>query len=60
MKEIIKTQANKRSDCVSLNINGKVTSDDKAVADSFNQYLTNVAQKLIDKMGPSANHFNDF
>ena len=41
-------------------INGKFTSDGKMVANSFNQYFTTVAQKLIDKMKPSTKDFKDF
>ena len=44
----------KRYDIISLNINGKLTTDNKTVADSFNKYFTTVAQTLIDKLGPAA------
>ena len=60
MKDIINTQANKRNEAITLSINGKITSDNKNVADSFNQYFTTVAQKLIDKLGPSTNHFTEY
>ena len=59
MNEIINTQANKRNNGISLNINGKVESDNITVASSFNKYFTTVAQKLIDKLGPSRKHFKD-
>ena len=60
MKEIISTHAKKRNDAISLNINGKLTSENKIVADSFNRYFTTVAQKLIDKLGPPTKHFRDY
>ena len=60
VKEIINTQPNKRNNGISLNINGKVESDNKTVANSFNKYFTTVAQKLIDKLGPSTKHFKDY
>ena len=60
MKEIINTQTNKRNNGISLNINSKVESDNKTVANSFNKYFTTVAQKLIDKLGPSTKHFKDY
>ena len=50
VKEIINTQAKKRNEGISLNINGKVESDNKTVANSFNKYFTTIAQKLIDKL----------
>ena len=60
MKEIINTHAKKRNDTISLNIDGKLNSDNKIVADSFNRYFTTVAQKLIDKLGPTTKHFRDY
>ena len=60
VKEIINTHAKKRNDAISLNINGKLNSDNKIVADSFNRYFTTVAQKLIDKLGPTTKHFRDY
>ena len=49
VKDISNTQAKKRNDGISLNINGKFTSDNKTVANSFNQYFITVAQKVIEK-----------
>ena len=60
VKDIINTQANKRNEAMTLNINGKIISDNKNVADSFNQYFTTVAHNLIDKLGPSTNHFTKY
>ncbi len=60
VKEIINTQAKKRNEGISLNINGKVESDNKTVANSFNKYFTTIAQKLIDKLGPSTKNFKDY
>ncbi len=59
VKEIINSQTNKRNNGISLNINGKVESDDKTVANSFDNYLTTVAQNLIEKLGPSTKHFTN-
>jgi len=56
VKEIINTHASKRNDGTSLIVNGKLTSDNQTVANSFNQYFTIVAQKLIDKLGPLTSH----
>ena len=60
VKEIINTHAKKRNDAISLNINAKLTSDNKIVADSFNRYFTTVVQKLIDKLEPKTKHFRDY
>ena len=60
MKAIINTQVNKGNEAMTFNINGKIISDNKNVADSFNQYFTTVAQKLLDKLGPSTNHFTKY
>ena len=49
---------NNRKHC--LLINGKFTSDGKMVANSFNQYFTTVAQKLLDKMKLSTKDVKDF
>ncbi len=60
VKEIINQQTNKTHNEINLNINGKLTSDKKAVADSFNQYFTTVAQKLIDKLRPTTDNFEKY
>ena len=60
MKEIIDTQAKKRNDIISLNINGKLTTDDKTVAESFKKYFTTVAQTLIDKLGLATKDFRNY
>ena len=60
MKEIINTHAKNRNDIISLNINGKLTTDNKTVADSFNKYFTTVAQMLIDKLGPATKDFRNY
>ena len=60
IKDISNTQAKKRNDGISLNINGKITSDNTTVANSFNQYFITVAQKLIDKLETSTKHFKDY
>ena len=59
VKEIINTQKSERNNGISLNINGKVKSNNKTVADSFNQYFTTVAQKLIETLSPSSKNFKD-
>ncbi len=61
VKEIINTNNNYNNNqkhC--LLINGKFTSDSKMVANSFNQYFTSVAQKLVEKMEPATKDFKDF
>ena len=60
VKEIINTHTNKRNNGLSLSINGKTTSDNKTVANPFNQYFATVAQILIEKLGPSTKHFKDY
>ena len=61
VKEIINTQNNNNNNQKhNLLINGKFTSDSKTVANSFNQYFTSVAQKLVEKMKPSTKDFNDY
>ena len=41
-------------------MNGKVESDNKTHANSFNKYFTTLAKKLIDILGPSTKHFKDY
>ena len=44
----------------SLLINGKFTSNSKIIANSFNQYFTSVAQKLVENMTSSTKEVKDF
>ena len=60
MKEIIDTHTKKINYIISLNINGKLTTDDKTVAESFNEYFTTVAQTLIDKLGLATKDFRHY
>ena len=59
INDIIQKQK-KRSQEFCLLINGKLTIDQKIIANCFNEYFTTVAQKLIDKMKPAKKHFRDY
>ena len=43
-----------------INIDGKLCHDKKAIANEFNNYFTNVAANLVNKLPPSNNIFNVF
>ena len=45
---------------ISILINGMLTTDQKIIANCFNEYFTTVAQKLVDKMKPAKKHFRDY
>ena len=43
-----------------LNENGQIITDQKIVANKFNTFYTNIAQKLVDKIENSNNEFQDY
>ena len=51
-----KTACNK----ISIDNNGISISDQKQVANKFNEYFTNVAQKLVDKLGKTNKVYSDY
>ena len=60
VKEIINKKSNDKSNVPYLCINGKLVSDNKTIANSFNTYVTTIAQKLKEKMKSSSVHFSNF
>ena len=53
-----------RNKCISktllLNINGKIITDQKRIANSFNQYFVNVADNLANKIPNKNTTFQDY
>ena len=60
VKEIINKNVNDKSPILNLQVNGKIVSDNKTIANSFNKYFTTIAQKLQEKMKPSSVHFSNY
>ena len=60
VKEIINKKSKDKSNVLYLQINGKLISDNKTIANSFNKYFTTIAQKLQEKMKSSSVHFSNF
>ena len=50
IKEIINKTRNVSSH-INLKINGEIVTDQKRVANKFNEFFTSVAQKLMERMG---------
>ena len=44
----------------SIKVHGNIISDRKLVADRFNDYFTNVAKRLVDKLGSFNSNFKDY
>ena len=60
IKEIININSTKSKQRINLNINKKIISDSKTIANSFNDFFSTVADKLSQKIIPSRNSFRDF
>ena len=59
MKEIINKTRNVSSH-KNLKINGEMVTDQKRVANKFNEFFTSVARKLVKRMGKSNRTINDY
>ena len=59
IKEIINKTRNVSSH-INLKINGEMVTDQKRVANKFNEFFTSVAQKLEERMGKSNRTINDY
>ncbi len=60
INEILNKNKAKCSQDIKLNFKGKLISDNKQVANTFNHFFTNIAQKLADKLGPAKANHKDF
>ena len=60
IKEIISLKSSSKAQPYSINLNGKIITDAKTIADSFNDYFSNIANKLSNKIVPSTNSFQDY
>ena len=43
-----------------MNIAGSLLSDRKSVANAFNNFFTNIAQNLVNKLSPANSHYKDY
>ena len=60
VKEIINKNVNDKSPILNVQVNGKIVSDNKTIANSFTKYFTTIAQKVQEKMKPSSVHFSNY
>ena len=51
INELINRSKSKNSNIIQLKINNAIINDSKTIADHFNRYFTNIASKLVDKLG---------
>ena len=60
IREIINKNSKSSSPNICLEIEGKLITCQKKVADNFNTFYTNVALNLVNKMQKSTKHFSDY
>ena len=60
MNNLLRRNKSKNSQDVKLNINGRLISDRKSVANAFNNFFTSAAQNLVNKLAPSNTHFKNY
>ena len=60
INEIINVKKTKKNSPSSLNINNEIITDNTVIANTFNSYFSNIADKLSKKIKPSKNHYTDY
>ena len=60
IKELINIKSNTNIKPNSLHVNNQTLTDESEIADSFNEFFANVAEKLSQKIIPSRKKFTDF
>ena len=60
IREIINKNNKSSSSQICLEVEGKLVTCQKQVADNFNTFYTNVALNLVNKMQKSTKHFSDY
>ena len=60
INNLLSRNKSKNSQEIKLNINGRLISDPKPVANAFNNFFTSVAQNLVEKLTPSNKNFKDY
>ena len=60
IREIIQISKKSNQSIKNLNVNGKITSDPKLIANTFNQFFFQIPQKIEAEIVPTTKHFHDF
>lgn len=60
INSLISSKSKKQNSNISLNVDGHLTSDKKLIADSFNNYFTQIAKKIKEKLPPTKKSFREF
>ena len=60
INNLLRRNKSKHSQDIKLNINGRLISDPKSVANACNNFFTSVAQNLVNKLSPSNTHFKNY
>ena len=60
INKLLHNNQNKKSDEIFLNIKGEIITDQKRVADKFNDFYINIAQKLVDGLGETNSKIQDY
>ncbi len=60
INEIIKNKFSKDNEEIYLDDNGNIITNQKTVANKFNKFYTNIADKLVNKLGNPSTKFQDY
>ena len=60
INSLISSRSKNKNKNVTLDVDGHLTSDKKLIADSFNEYFTQIAEKIKEKLPPTKKSFKDF
>ena len=60
VRDLISLKSNSKGSPISLDIGDMVTSKPETVANCFNDFFTNIAEKIRSKMTPAHNHFSSY
>ena len=60
INNLLQKQSKNSGNGIFLNINGQLLTNQKKVANKFNHFFTNVAQKLVNELGESNTEFQDY
>ena len=60
INSLISSRSKNKNKNVTLDVDGHLTSDKKLIADSFNEFFTQIAEKIKEKLPPTKKSFKDF
>ena len=60
INSLISSKSKKKKSNVSLDVDGHLTSDKKLIAESFNEYFTQIAEKIKERLPQTKKSFRDF